>query len=230
MFRRLLLCGAIAVCLVSLLLAPFSLAAQVKTESATPAAPPAAAPGTPGAPPAATPAKAADDELRKQAGEPVDPNTYIIGSEDILRVTVWDQPNLSGPVTVRPDGMITLPLVKNDLKAGGITPRQLTDLVTKAYEEFIIKPEVMVRVEAVNSKFYYISGEVGRPGQYPLVTAKTVMQALTIAGGLREFAKKKDIVITRGPKRFKFNYSDVIKGKNMQQNIYLESGDMINVP
>ena len=98
MFRRLLLRGAIAVCLVSLLLAPFSLVAQEKTESVAPAAPPAAAPGTLGAPPAATPAKAADDELRKQAGEPVDPNTYIIGSEDILRVTVWDQPNLSGPV------------------------------------------------------------------------------------------------------------------------------------
>jgi len=82
----------------------------------------------------------------------------------------------------------------------------------------------------VNSKFYYVSGEVNRPGQYPLVTAKTVMQALTIAGGLREFANKKNIVITRGPKRFKFNYNDVIKGKNGQQDIYLESGDMINVP
>jgi polysaccharide export outer membrane protein len=219
MSRRLLLRGTIAVCLVSLLLAPFSLAAQERKEPA----PPAASPAVP-------PAKALDDDLRKQAGEPVDPNTYIIGSEDILRVTVWDQPNLSGPVTVRPDGMITLPLVKDDLKAGGITPRQLKDLVTKAYEEFIIKPEVMVRVEAVNSKFYYISGEVGRPGQYPLVTAKTVMQALTIAGGPREFAKKKNIVIRRGPKRFNFNYSDVIKGKNLQQDIYLESGDMINVP
>ena len=220
MFRRLLLCGAIAVCLASILFAPLPLAAQeTKKESAPPAAQPAAAP-----------AKPADDELRKQAGEPVDPSTYVIGSEDILRITVWENPNVSGPVSVRPDGMITLPLLKNDLKAGGITPKQLKDVITKAYEEFIIKPEVMVRVEAVNSKFYYISGEVGRPGQYPLVTAKTVMQALTIAGGLREFAKKKEIVIRRGPKRYRFNYSDVIKGKNLQQDIYLESGDMIYVP
>lgn len=218
MFRRLLLRGAIVGCVVSILIAPFSLAAQEKRESAPPAAPPAAAA-----------AKAANDELRKQAGEPVDPSTYIIGSEDILRVFVWENPNVSGPVTVRPDGMISLPLI-NDVKAGGITPKQLKDLISKAYEEFIIKPEVTISVMAVNSKFYYVSGEVNRPGQYPLVTAKTVMQALTIAGGVREFANKKNIVITRGPKRYKFNYNDVIKGKNRQQDIYLESGDMINVP
>ncbi len=203
MFGRLLLRGAILVCVLSILIAPFSLAAQAKSESAPPASTPAAAA-----------AKAANDELRKQAGEPVDPNTYIIGSEDILRVLVWENPNLSGPVTVRPDGMITLPLLKNDVKAGGITPKQLKEVVTKAYEETIVQPEVMVSVMAVNSKFYYVNGEVSRPGQYPLVTPKTVMQALTIAGGLREFANKKNIVITRGAKRFKFNYSDVIKGKN----------------
>ena len=217
MFRRLLRCTFL-VCLVSVLFAPFSLATQEKQE-----------PGPPAVAPATAAAKAANDELRKQAGEPVDPNTYIIGPEDILRVNVWENPNVSGPVTVRPDGMITLPLI-NDLKAGGITPKQLRDMVTKAYEEFIVKPEVMISVMAVNSKFYFISGEVNRPGQYPLVTAKTVLQALTIAGGVREFANKKNIVIMRGPKRFKFNYNDVIKGKNRQQDIYLESGDMINVP
>ncbi len=218
MIGRLLLRGAVVVCLVSILFTPVSLAAQQKQESGPPAVAPA---------PAA--ANAANDELRKQAGEPVDPNTYIIGPEDILRVMVWENPNVSGPVTVRPDGMITLPLI-HDLKAGGITPKQLTDVVAKASEEFIIKPEVMISVMAVNSKFYYVAGEVNRPGQYPLVTAKTVMQALTIAGGVREFANKKNIVIIRGSKRFKFNYNDVIKGKNRQQDIYLESGDMINVP
>ena len=169
--------------MLSILFAPFSLAAQEKQESGPPAVAPAAAA-----------AKAANDELRKQAGEPVDPNTYIIGSEDILRVLVWENPNLSGPVTVRPDGMITLPLLNDDLKAGGITPKQLKEVVTKAYEETIVQPEVMVSVMAVNSKIYYVSGEVSRPGQYPLVTPKTVMQALTIAGGLREFANKKNIV------------------------------------
>ena len=142
MFRRLLLRSAIAVGLVSILFAPFSLAAQEKKESASPAAASAAA-------------KAAGDDLRKQAGEPVDPNTYLIGSEDILRVEVYGQPEVTRSVTVRPDGMITLPLVKNDLKAGGITPRQLKDLVTKAYEETMIQPEVTVSVMAVNSKFYY---------------------------------------------------------------------------
>ena len=219
MFRRLLLRSGIVVCLASLLLAPLSLAAQQKPETTPPPVSPAAAA-----------AKAAGEELRKQAGEPVDPNTYLIGSEDILRVEVYGQPEVTRSVTVRPDGMITLPLVKNDLKAGGITPRQLKDLVTKAYEETMIQPEVTVSVMAVNSKYYYVNGEVNRPGQYPLVTARTVMQALTIAGGVREFANKKNIIITRGPKRFRFNYNDVIKGKNRQMDIYLESGDMINVP
>jgi polysaccharide export outer membrane protein len=219
MIRRVLLRAAIVGCLVSILFAPFSLAAQEKRESAPPAAAPAPAP-----------AKPADDELRKQAGEPVDPSTYLIGSEDILKVVVWGEPDVSGLVTVRPDGMITLPLLKNDVKAGGVTPRVLKEMVAKAYEEFLNKPEVMISVMAVNSKFYLVNGEVNRPGQYPLVTAKTVMQALTIAGGLREFAKKKGIVIIRGPKRYKFNYNDVFNGKNMQQNITLESGDTINVP
>ena len=219
MSRSLLLRGAIAVCLGSILFAPFALMAQERQES-----------GPPPVTPAAAAAKVANDELRKQAGEPVDPSTYIIGSEDILHIEVWNQPNLTRSVTVRPDGMITLPLLKTDVKAGGITPKQLDDLITKAYEETIVEPEVTISVMAVNSKFYYVNGEVSRPGQYPLVTAKTVMQALTIAGGPREFANKKNILIIRGPKRFKFNYNDVIKGKNSQQDIYLESGDMINVP
>ncbi|MGQ9635159.1 MAG: polysaccharide biosynthesis/export family protein [Bryobacteraceae bacterium] len=176
------------------------------------------------------PTPSADEELRKSVGEPVDPNTYVIGAEDVLRILVWREPELSGQYLVRPDGMITLPLLKRDIKAGGLTPKQLEIEITKAYEEFITKPSVTVSVATVNSKKYFIIGGVNRPGQYPLVVPTTVLQALAIAGGLREFADARNIVIIRGPKRYKFNYRDVIRGRNMVQNIYLESGDIITVP
>lgn len=171
-----------------------------------------------------------DEELRRSVGEPVDPNTYVIGAEDVLRILVWREPELSGQYLVRPDGMITLPLLKQDIKAGGLTPKQLEAEITKAYEEFITKPSVTVSVATVNSKKYFIIGGVNRPGQYPLVVPTTVLQAIAIASGLREFADSRNIVIMRGPKRYKFNYRDVIRGRNMVQNIYLESGDIIMVP
>jgi polysaccharide export outer membrane protein len=181
-------------------------------------------------PPAQQPPPPSDEELRKAVGEPVDPNTYIIGAEDVLRIMVWREPELSGQYLVRPDGMITLPLLKQDVKASGLTPKQLEIEITKAYEEFITKPSVTVSVATVNSKKYFIIGGVNRPGQYPLVVPTTVLQAIAIAGGLREFADARNIVIMRGPKRYKFNYRDVIRGRNMVQNIYLESGDIITVP
>lgn len=171
-----------------------------------------------------------EEELRKSVGEPVDPNTYIIGAEDVLRILVWREPDLSGQYLVRPDGMITLPLLKQDIRASGVTPKALEEQITKAYEEYITKPSVTVSVASVNSKKYFIIGGVNRPGQYPLVVPTTVLQAIAIAGGIREFADSKNIVIMRGPKRFKFNYRDVIRGRSMVQNIYLESGDVITVP
>jgi polysaccharide export outer membrane protein len=188
-------------------------------------------PSRPQQPPAQSqPPASPDEELRKAVGEPVDPNTYIIGAEDVLRILVWREPDLSGQYLVRPDGMITLPLLKHDVKASGLTPKQLELEITKAYEEFITKPSVTVSVATVNSKKYFIIGGVNRPGQYPLVVPTTVLQAIAIAGGLREFADARNIVIMRGPKRYKFNYRDVIRGRNMAQNIYLENGDVITVP
>jgi polysaccharide export outer membrane protein len=89
---------------------------------------------------------------------------------------------------------------------------------------------VTVQVQAVRSKRYYVTGEVFRPGAYPLVVPTTVFEALTLAGGFREFANKKNITIVRGAKRLKFNYNDVVKGKNLDQNVTIESGDHIIVP
>lgn len=160
---------------------------------------------------------------------PVDPKSYQIGPEDILLVRVWREPELSQGVQVRPDGKITLPLI-GEVQAAGLTPDELRTKIVEALSEYINKPEVMVSIQSVQSRKYYIQGEVNRPGAFPLVVPTTVLEALSNAGGFREFANKKKITILRKGKLFKFNYNDVIKGKNMEQNILLENGDYINVP
>jgi polysaccharide biosynthesis/export protein len=160
---------------------------------------------------------------------PVDPNTYTIGPEDVLLVRVWREPEHSGSVAVRPDGKISLPLI-GELQAGGLTPAALTTQITEALSKFLKRPEVLISVQQVNSKKYYISGEVGRPGSFALAVPTTVLQALTQAGGFRDFANTKKIIIMRGSERLKFNYKDVIKGKNMEQNILLYPDDHIVVP
>ena len=176
-------------------------------------------------PPAAS---LADPEVKKSAGAPVDPKSYVIGPEDVLAVRVWKEPEASGIVTVRPDGKITLAL-GGDVQASGLTPEQLSRKVTEALSNYINRPQVTVMVQAVFSKKYYISGEVNRPGAFPLVVPTTIVEALTQAGGFREFANQKKIVIMRGPKRFNFNYKDYIKGKGLDQNVQLENGDHIVV-
>lgn len=162
------------------------------------------------------------------ASAPVDPKSYIIGAEDVLSIRVWREPELSQNVVVRPDGKITLPLV-GDIDAAGLTPEALTVRVTEALGKVLNKPEVMVAVVNVQSKRYFMSGKVSRSGPTPLVTPTTILQALSMAG-LNEWANTKKIVIMRGTQRLRFNYNDVIKGKNLEQNIYLQDGDHIFVP
>ncbi len=159
----------------------------------------------------------------------VDPHAYRLGPDDVIGIQVWREADLSRELSIRPDGRITLPLA-GELKAADLTPAQLGEEITKALTQFINNPQVTVTVLAVRSKRYYISGEVGRPGAYPLASPITVFEALTMAGGFRDFANKKRIIIVRGAKRFKFNWNEVVKGKNLSQNIQLESGDQILVP
>jgi polysaccharide export outer membrane protein len=159
---------------------------------------------------------------------PVDPKSYKIGANDVLAIRVWREPELSQAVVVRPDGMFTLPLI-GDVKAGGLTPEELKTSLIESLGKFITKPEVTVSVQQVLSKKYYITGEVGRTGMFPLVVPTTVLEALSSAGGFREYANKKNIIIMRGNERLKFNYNDVIKGKKMEQNIHLQDGDHIIV-
>lgn len=161
-------------------------------------------------------------------GQAVDPNKYSIGAEDVLYIGVWREPDFSGLKGVRPDGKITMPLI-GDMQAAGLTPIQLTKDLTEKLSNYVNRPDVTVTVQEVRSKKYYVDGEVGRPGEYPLITPTRILEAISKCGGFKEFADQKHIVILRVDKTFKFNYKEVIKGKHMEQNIELENGDHIIV-
>jgi polysaccharide export outer membrane protein len=200
--------------------------ALVLTACTAMAAQPPAAPAGPAGPEA--PRQQKPGELTADAPAPVDPKTYKIGVEDVLSIRVWREAELSGNVVVRPDGRITLPLA-GEIEAAGLTPELLGQRIAEALSKFLTKPEVIVSVASVQSKRYYISGNVLRSGPVPLVTPTTVLQALSSAG-LGQWAKRSKIVIMRGTERIKFNYNDVIKGKKLEQNIFLQDGDHIFVP
>jgi polysaccharide export outer membrane protein len=160
----------------------------------------------------------------------VDPKLFVIGAEDVLLIRVWREPELSGQVTVRPDGKITLQLL-NEVQAAGLSPEKLAQNISEGLTaKYMNKAEVSVSVLHVNSRKYFIQGEVGRPGVYPLLVPTTILEALVHAGGFRDFANQKKITIMRKGERLHFNYKDVIKGKNASQNITLEPGDLIIVP
>jgi polysaccharide export outer membrane protein len=161
-------------------------------------------------------------------GAAVDPKSYHIGPEDILIIQVWREPDFSRQVGVRPDGKITMPLI-GELQAGGLTPVELGAELAKSLNKYINTPDVSVSVAQVNSKKYYINGEVMRTGAFALAVPTTVMEALSQAGGFKEFANKKKIKILRGGKPLYFNYNEVVKGKHLEQNILLEPGDFVIV-
>jgi polysaccharide export outer membrane protein len=160
---------------------------------------------------------------------PIDPKTYVIGAEDILFIRVWRENDYTGAVAVRPDGKITIPLV-GDVQAADLTPERLSTQLKQALAEYINNPEVTVTITQVNSKKFSITGEVNRPGTYPLVVSTKVFEALNSAGGFRDFANKKDIIIIRSNgQRLRFNYNDYVKGKNLDKNVDLLNGDTILV-
>lgn len=162
-------------------------------------------------------------------GAAVDTKTFKVGPQDILKIIVWREQDFTGLYTVHSDGKITLPLA-GDIQAGGLTAEEIQKNVTTALSKLIQKPNVTVTVQQVLSQKYFMDGEIGRPGEYQLSAPTTVLEAISMAGGLREFANGKKIYVLRGDKRLRFNYKDVIKGKNVDQNIYLQSGDHVIVP
>ena len=176
-----------------------------------------------------SPSPAAPEKTVESSAAPVDPNKYLIGPEDILFIRVWREPDFTLPAAVRPDGKITMPLI-GDVQAGDQTPMQLTKAITELLGKYINNPDVNVIVTDVRSKKYYIDGEVLKPGTYLLVTPMTVLEALSNAGGFRDFANTKKIRILRQGNILHFNYKDVSRGKNLEQNIKVEAGDHIIVP
>jgi polysaccharide biosynthesis/export protein len=182
-------------------------------------------PTAPATPPATKPAA-------PEAVVPVEPG-FTIGPEDVLGILVWREQDVSGDVTVRPDGMITLPLIR-DVKAAGLTPNQLADRIQEALREFITDASVTVVVRQMHSRKVFITGEVARPGAYPLVSSMTVMQLIAVAGGLTEWAKPGNISIMRvesgRTRTFPFDYKNVANGKKPAQNIVLKPGDTVVVP
>lgn len=158
---------------------------------------------------------------------------FTIGPEDVLGVLVWREPDLTADVTVRPDGMVTLPLVR-DIKASGLTPDQLADRIQTAVREYVTDASVTVVVRQMNSRKAFITGEVARPGAYPLTSTMTVMQLIAVAGGLNEFADGGKISIMRveggRTRALPFDYKNVASGRKAAQNIVLKPGDTVVVP
>ena len=191
-----------------------TLLAQAAPASDNSSAPPAAS--------AANPAAAPHD------------NTYVIGNDDVLAINVWKEPDISRSVPVRSDGNISLPLV-GEVHASGQTPHQLETEIATKLKNFISEPEVTVMVQEIKSQKFNVLGMVGKPGAYSLTNSMTVLDAIALAGGFRDFAKQKSIYVLREnpdgtQSRLDFNYKDVVKGKNSQQNVRLQPRDTIVIP
>jgi polysaccharide export outer membrane protein len=160
--------------------------------------------------------------------------SYLIGAGDLLEIVTWKEPELSREeVLVRIDGYVSFPLL-NDVRAAGLTTAQLTENIQNGLKDFIATPVVTVTVRSPASKRFYILGEVVNTGEYPLIKSLTVLQAFAIAGGFTEWASKKEIILMRQEggkeKIYRVNYKDIVKGKDVAQNIQIQADDTIVVP
>lgn len=168
-----------------------------------------------------------------QPGPAAEPSDYVIGPDDVLGIVFWRETDLSGDVVVRPDGRITLPVI-GEMMAAGLRPEQLQEQIQAAATKYINDPNVAVVVRTINSRKVFVTGRVTTPGTYDLKTAIRIMQAIALAGGLTEYADAKNITVLRTKSGqtqvLKFNYRDVAKGKNLDQNVLLLPGDTIIVP
>lgn len=170
-----------------------------------------------------------------------EPSDFFLGPEDVLKVTVWKSPDLSGEVTIRPDGTITLPLI-GDVPAAGLTANVLAKRVSERLTEYVSAPIVTVQVKEVNSYFIYVMGEVVKPGKYPLKSYANVMQGVALGGGFAPFANKNKIKVLRNVStgaagheekhqiEIPVHYDEILKGTAVPGNFILLSGDVIVVP
>jgi len=182
----------------------------------------AAVPGFAASPPAAP----------APAGSPTE--VYTVKPGDVLSIQVWKEPDLQGPVLVRPDGSFSFPLA-GQIDARGRTVAELQQLVTDKLKKYISDPVVTVSISEVKGNKVYVLGQVNKPGEFIVNPRVDVMQALSMAGGTTAFAALGDIVILRRSdngqqQSLPFRYGDVSRGRNLQQNIMLQAGDVVVVP
>ncbi|MGA9542862.1 MAG: polysaccharide biosynthesis/export family protein [Candidatus Sulfotelmatobacter sp.] len=161
-------------------------------------------------------------------------DSFVIGNDDVLAINVWKEPDISRSIPVRSDGKISLPLV-GEVQAAGRTPLKLEVEIASRLKNYISEPEVTVIVQQINSQKFNILGQVNRPGTFVIANSLTVLDAIALAGGFRDFAKQKSIYVLRQnadgtQSRLPFNYKEVVKGRNSSQNIKLQPRDTIVVP
>ena len=183
----------------------------------------------------AAPAPKAASNVRLDATENARPvKKYVIGPGDVLQITVYKEPELSVPsTTVRSDGMISVPLVK-EVEAGGLTPGELGVLLTQKLSKLVRDADVTVVVKEIHSEQVFVIGAVKKEGGVNLTSRLTVLQAISAAGGFTDYAKRKKVYVLRNDgrkqSRIAFNYEAVLEGANIEQNILLQPGDTIVVP
>lgn len=165
----------------------------------------------------------------KPSGQAKSSEAFTIGPSDVLYIHVMHEPELTGKYDVGPDGMISMTLA-GAVKASGLTPVQLADVIRDKLKETMRAPEVSVQLTQINSRKFTVQGEVHRPGTFPLTTPVTVLEALAQGQGFTDWANPKKIYILRNGEKLKFNYKDVSHGKHMEENVTVENGDQIFVP
>jgi polysaccharide biosynthesis/export protein len=188
----------------------------------------------PSTPTAGSPAATQPAQNVEAAAAKAHDNSFVIGNDDVLAINVWKEPDVSRSIPVRSDGKISLPLV-GEVQATGRTPLKLEEEIAARLKNYIAEPEVTVIVQQINSQKFNILGQVNKPGSYVISNSATVLDAIALAGGFRDFAKQKSIYILRqdadgSQTRLPFNYKEVVKGKNSGQNIKLQPRDTIVVP
>lgn len=161
-------------------------------------------------------------------------DSFVIGNDDVLAINVWKEPDISKSIPVRSDGKISLPLV-GEVQAAGQTPLKLENEIASRLKNYISEPEVTVIVQQINSQKFNVLGMVSRPGSYAVANSPTVLDAIALAGGFRDFAKQKSIYVLRQnadgtETRLPFNYKEAVKGIKPEQNVKLQARDTVVVP
>ena len=166
------------------------------------------------------------------------PSEFLLGPEDVLEIAVWKNPDLTKIVVIRPDGLISMPIV-GDIQAAGLSANELAQRLADRLRQFVQNPAVSVNVKELNSYSIYVMGEVAKPGKYQLKSYVTILQAISMAGGFTEFAKKNKLQVVRiksignhklQESHIPIRYEEVVAGKNESGNIILLSGDTVVVP